>query len=64
MVNEAHTPQRERPIRDVIARMRHGVRVAEGRCCSRHRGRQQPPGVADRSAAGVKNRPRRARAPG
>jgi hypothetical protein len=30
MVNEAHTPQRERPIRDVIARMRHGVRVGKG----------------------------------
>jgi hypothetical protein len=47
MLNEGHTPERQRamPIRDIIARMRPdgcGGRGREGGVADRHRGREQP----------------------
>ena len=51
MLNETHTPQRDKLIRDIIARARHdGCGGKPGGAAHRHRGRLQPAGAQDRGA--------------
>jgi hypothetical protein len=50
MFSETHSAQRDMPIRDIVARMRHdgcGGRTGRGGAAHRCRGRQQPAGAAD-----------------
>jgi hypothetical protein len=57
MVNEAHTAQRDLPIRTILDRMRHdgcGGRVGRaGGIAHQHRGREQPPGAQDHADRGL-----------
>jgi hypothetical protein len=56
MMNEVHTAQREMPLREIIAPMRHdgcGGRAGKVEAANRHRRRFQPAGAEDRPAGRI-----------